>query len=228
MDFYTFSLLLGGAGLGTMAIGGFVQHGSGHDGAHSGGHHHPGGDMPATIHSAVHSSAHSVAHAPAQGVHSGGAEHGIVSSADGHPGVFAHLAVLVSPRVLFGVLLGLGTAGLLLSSYLGGALRFSVALVLAFAFERLFMTPLWNFVLGFASQPASTLETAISSEATAVTAFDANGQGIVRIELDGQVVQVLATLTSRDRALGHRVRAGEGLRVEEVDAERNRCSVTLL
>jgi hypothetical protein len=80
----------------------------------------------------------------------------------------------------------------------------------------------------FASLPAQTLESAITDEATAVTAFDANGQGIVAIEVDGQVQQILATLKPDDRLLGTRVRAGQRLRIEDVDAERNRCTVTLL
>jgi hypothetical protein len=129
--------------------------------------------------------------------------------------------------VLFGILLGFGTAGVALAPILGGAPRLLLALVAGLAFDRLLLTPLWNFMLRFASQPALTLETTITAEARAVTAFDANGQGIVQLELDGQVVQVLATLTERDRALGHRVRAGEALRIEDVDAARNRCHVTL-
>jgi hypothetical protein len=138
------------------------------------------------------------------------------------------MAWLLSPRVLFGILLGLGTAGLVLRPHLGGGLAFVVALVLGVLFERLLLAPVEKLALRFASRPALTLETAVSGEARAVTAFDDNGQGIVQIDLDGQSVQVLATLTSRDRALGHRVRAGETLRVEDVDPERNRCRVALL
>ena len=49
----------------------------------------------------------------------------------------------------------------------------------------------------FASTPASMLESAVTDEATAVTSFDANGQGIVSVEVDGQIVQILATLQPR-------------------------------
>jgi hypothetical protein len=142
----------------------------------------------------------------------------------------------VSPRVLFGILLGLGTAGIVLERLLqrglagqpGGALVFLLALAVGVSFERLLLTTLWNFTLRFASRPALTLETAVAGDATAVTAFDANGQGIVQLVVDGQLVQVLGTLTRQERALGHRVRAGETLRVEDVDAQRNRCRVSLL
>jgi hypothetical protein len=69
----------------------------------------------------------------------------------------------------------------------------------------------------------------VSDEATAVTSFDANGQGIISLEVDGQVVQVLATLRPDDRALGPaRVRAGQRVRIDEVDAAQNRCTVSLI
>jgi hypothetical protein len=47
--------------------------------------------------------------------------------------------------------------------------------------------------------------------------------------VDGQIQQILATLSANDRLLaGARVRAGQRLRIEDVDAERNRCTVTIL
>jgi translation initiation factor IF-1 len=42
------------------------------------------------------------------------------------------------------------------------------------------------------------------------------------------VVQVLGTLRAEDRALGVRVRAGDRVRIEDVDVERNRCTVSYL
>jgi hypothetical protein len=103
---------------------------------------------------------------------------------------------MTSPRFLFSLVLGFGTAGELLRPVLGGPLL---------------------------------LVAAVSDEATAVTAFDANGQGIVSLEVDGQVVQILATLRPDDRALGAaRVRAGQRVRIEDVDAEQNRCTVSLI
>jgi hypothetical protein len=96
-------------------------------------------------------------------------------------------------------------------------------------FERVLVRPLWNFAMRFASKPAVTLESAVTDEATAVTSFDANGQGIVSIEVDGQVVQILATLQRDDRALGGaRVRAGQRVRIEDVDATKNCCTVSLI
>jgi hypothetical protein len=42
------------------------------------------------------------------------------------------------------------------------------------------------------------------------------------------VVQLLGELRPEDRAAGVRVRAGDRLRVEDVDGERNRCTVSYL
>jgi predicted hotdog family 3-hydroxylacyl-ACP dehydratase len=79
----------------------------------------------------------------------------------------------------------------------------------------------------FASRPALTIESATTGDATAVTSFDANGHGIVALEIDGQVVQVLATLLPTSQGQP-KVRAGQVLRVEEVDGARNRCTVSIL
>jgi len=46
--------------------------------------------------------------------------------------------------------------------------------------------------------------------------------------VDGQVQQILAILSADDRRLGVRIHAGQRVRIDEVDAERNRCTVSLL
>ena len=45
------------------------------------------------------------------------------------------------------------------------------------------------------------------------------------LELDGQVVQVLGSLRREDRDAGVRVRAGDPVRIDDIDAQRNRCTV---
>jgi hypothetical protein len=94
------------------------------------------------------------------------------------------------------------------------------------AFEALLAGPLWRLALRFASAPAAMLEHSVADEVCAVTTFDAEGHGIVAVELDGQVVHVLGTLRREERAAGIRVRAGDRLRVEAVDDARNRCVVS--
>ena len=134
----------------------------------------------------------------------------------------------MSPRVLFSVCLGLGTTGLVLRALLGGPLLFVAALAGGVIFNRFLVTPIWNFAFRFESNPALTLESATGGEATAVSSFDANGQGLIAIDVDGHMVQVLGTLRPEDRVYRAKVPAGTKLRVEDVDAARNRCTVSLL
>jgi len=166
----------------------------------------------------------------------GSSAHGHVHSGHAHGGHTHHLhgdalisraLTLMSPRILFSVLLGLGTTGVVLRPVLGGPLLFLAALAGGIVLERALVAPLWRFSMGFASKPAETLEHAVLDDATAVTNFDAHGNGIVAVELDGQVVQILGTLQASDRAMGVRVRAGTRLRIEDVDTTRNRCTVSV-
>jgi len=135
---------------------------------------------------------------------------------------------LTSPRVLFSLFIGFGTTGLAIRSALSRSLTLVAAVAGGLLFEQLLVGPVWNFLMRFASAPALTLESVLQDEVQAVTGFDANGHGLVTAEVDGQVVQVLATLRPEDRATGVRIRAGDRLRVEEVDGRRNRCVVSPL
>ena len=224
MDLYISSLLLGATGLTAMALSGLGSHGHaggghGHAGHAHLGHGHAGhaqlghGHGPAQVH-AVQNSAAAHAH------------HAVSHGASGAAGrVFWAIA---SPRFLFSFALGFGATGLIARPFLGGPLLAATAIAGAVLFERSLVSPLWNFLMRFASKPARTLESALADEATAVTAFDSNGQGIVSLEVDGQIQQILATLTPEDRRLGVHVRAGQQVRIDDVDAERNRCTVSLL
>lgn len=135
--------------------------------------------------------------------------------------------MLMSPRILFSVFLGLGLTGVVLRPVLGGPLLFLAALAGGVLLERALVAPLWRFAMRFASEPAQLLESAVLDEGTAVTAFDAQGHGIVAVELDGQVVQILGTLQPADRAMGVQVRAGMRVRIEDVDTTRYRCTVSV-
>ena len=197
MDFYTTSLVLGAVGLSIMGLSGIGRHGHGPGSSHVRGGH-------AHIH--AHPHAYAYPHVDA---------------------LFSRALMVMSPRILFSVLLGLGTTGVVLRSVLGGAPLFLAALAGGVALERAVVAPLWRLLMRFASQPAQTLESVVLDEGTAVTAFDANGHGIVAVELDGQVVQILATLQPADRAMGMRIRAGTRVRIEDVDPTRNRCTVSV-
>jgi len=213
MDPYLTSLALGGVGLAAMAFTGLAHHGHGGSASHSGVHGH--GSHGHGLGGAGHGHGHA-------GSHTADSHHG-PSKAHGSQTLLA----LVSPRTLFSLCLGFGTAGVVLRTFLHGPLLLAGAVVGAVLFERLLVGPIWKFVLRFESSPAQTLDSAVSSEATATSTFDKTGHGLVSVEVDGQVVQLLGSLSQTDRALGVSVRAGARLRIEEVDVERNRCTVSL-
>jgi hypothetical protein len=221
MDFYSFSLLLGGVGLTAMAVSGIGQRGHmgragrGARGGSKGQGHAGASKLAAARHSAKHGG-HTAKHGGARPAH---------RAATRASGV---LWALMSPKTIFSVMLGVGTTGLLLESTLSGIVLAGVSVAGGVAFNRLLVTPIWNFALRFASAPAVTLDSCITDHATAVTGFDASGHGVVAVELDGQIVQVLGTLWPADRAAGVKVRAGQRVRIEEVNAARNRCSVSAL
>lgn len=230
MDPYLFCLILGFAGLVIMAASGVASHG--HD---AGGHSHGGkeigghGTRDLGHHHGHEIHVKDVAHVHAKDVGDHDATH-LHDTHDGHDAsgdsVSDYLLSLLSPRVGFSILVGVGAAGLLLDPFLGGVLLLAAAVAAGFLFEGLLVRPFWNFFFRFASTPAQTLESALMDRATAVTGFDAQGQGLVSIVLDGQIVQLLGTLRPEDRATGVRVRAGDALTVEEVDGKRNRCIVS--
>ncbi len=215
MDPYTFSLTLGGVGLGVMALSGFAQaaHVGHSHGAHGHGHGH--------AHDSHAGDGHTT-HIPA-----GGARHAGLRGARGAPGA-SRLLALLQPRVAFSVLVGFGAAGLLLRPLVPEPGLVITSLGAGLLFEWGLVAPVWRFLFRFASAPAQTLESVVSDEARAVTGFDANGNGLVAVELDGQVVQLLATLNAAERAAARKVRAGDRLRIEAVDDTRNRCTVTYL
>ncbi len=124
-------------------------------------------------------------------------------------------------------MVGFGAGGIA-ATPLGEPWRLVAAVAASAAFELLAVGPLWRFFFRFESKPAMTLESAIEDDARAVTGFDADGCGLVAVDVDGQIIQLLATLTSDDLARGVRVRSGDLVRIAYVDAARGRCTVTTI
>jgi hypothetical protein len=212
MDTFFLVLLVGFGGLMLMALIGLGHHS--HHGAHghapSGAHghaaHHHGASLPTVKGGPSHS------HAPASA----------------HGAAFA-LLTLTSPRIIFTLLMGFGAAGMVLRPLADNpVLRFTLAVVGAAGLEILVARPLWGFLFRFASNPARTLDSAVCEEGCAVTNFDSTGHGLISLQLDGQHMQVLGSLSPEDRLSGQRVRAGERLFICAVDARRNRCTVSRL
>jgi hypothetical protein len=215
MDLYIFCVVLGAAGMAAMAFLGFASsHSAGHHAAghHAAGHHAAG-------HHGHETSGHEMHGVGGAHTHSVVRSHGV---AQGH----AHLWSWLSPRVLFNFLVGFGATGLILEKLVGPMLALPIAFVGGFAFETFIVRPIFNSLFRFESRPAQTLESALMSEGRAVTGFDANGNGLISLELGGEVVQVLGTQLKEDRAAGVRIRAGDTVRIEDVDGARNRCTVS--
>jgi hypothetical protein len=176
---------------------GHANNGHGHAG-HGHGHHHHG-------------------HGP--DAHQHGHAHGSASSGKW----LGELLPLLSPRRLFSMALGFGAVGMVFVK-LPLLLSLPLAIAGALAFEYFLVAPYWNLLTSFASRPAKTLEGAVMTRAKAVTNFN-NGEGLIELELDGQVRQMLGVLLPAERASG--VRSGEMVRIVEVKASGN-CVVSKL
>ena len=221
-----------------MAFLGFAgSHGGGEHGHDTAGH-----DMGiGSTHGHSIAPSHGVGHGAHEVVHIGGAPHSVVHApvAHGHGETHAaahhaheaggwksHLWSWLSPRVMFNFLVGFGATGLIVERLVGPVLALPIAIVGGVAFEALVVRPIFKSLFRFESSPAQTLESALMSEGRAVTGFDAGGNGLIAVELGGEVVQVLGTQLIEERAAGVRIRAGDSVRIEEVDSKRNRCTVS--
>lgn len=213
MDLYIFCVVLGAAGMAAMAFLGFTSsHGGGHHTHDPSGHemHGVGGSQTNAHVATPHAIAHAAPHAR-----------------DASAGSKMHLPwSWLSPRVMFNFLVGFGATGLVAERLVGPVLALPLAVLGGVAFEAFVVRPIFNSLFRFESQPAQTLESALMSEGKAVTGFDANGNGLIALELGGEVVQVLGTQLGDDRKAGVRIRAGDIVRIEEVDSTRNRCTVS--
>lgn len=215
-----------------MALLGFAgSHGGGHHSHDTGGHDMHGHAISSSHgHSSMPSDGHSVA--PPHGhpiatthghAHAPGSSH----THDVHPdGWKSSVFSWLSPRVLFNFLVGFGATGLIVERLVGPVLALPIAALGGIGFEVFVVRPLFNSLFRFESQPAQTLESALMSEGRAVTGFDANGNGLIALELGGEVVQVLGTQLKDERQSGVRIRAGDIVRIEGVDDSRNRCTVS--
>ncbi len=174
-------------------------------GAHSGAH----GSHSSAAHGTHAHAAHNTPHTPA-------------------PPGFYWLA-LVSPRVLFAAILGFGLTGMVLRGFLPLLLVVPAALLGAFLFETLLIRPLWTFLLSFQSRPGSTFEqSGPLTRAKAATDFNAQGDGLIELEFDGQVRQVLGTLEPEERRAGLQVKRGDAVRVLTVNPSNGNCQVSKL
>lgn len=205
-------------------------------GGHSGGHAHTGGHSLGHGqahalghgHAAAHGQPHSLARPSGQSpMARGGHARGLrVREAGDGSTPFATALGTLCPVNIFGLFLGFGATGMIFGTLLGFQALVIASCVGALVFTFGMVKPLMNWLAGFATQPSVGLEGMIFQEAEAITGFDAEGRGIVRLTLDGQHVQLLATLDLLEVEKGVQVRKGEKLIVTEVDSVKNSCRVT--
>lgn len=203
---YIFLFLVGVIGFFAMAGLSFMH--SGHD-SHSGNHGSTG------EHLGGHAS-HGHHHARAAFRHAKGAK----SRHDDQ------VRFLISPLDIFSLCLGAGATGELLRTRLPWAQVAIAAFFGAVVFNYVLVKPLMGALLRFASRPSDGLEGKVAQKAEAATRFDPAGRGLVKLSLDGEVVQLLGILDSEELRSGVRVLKGDPLIVIEVDAARNQCHVT--
>jgi hypothetical protein len=110
------------------------------------------------------------------------------------------------------------------AAHLTSASAALVALGPALLVEGILIRPVWNLLFRFRAEATSPLEELIFCEAEAVVPFR-NGRGVVATIRDGRRIQLGARLCDRDAACP--VLFGQRLRIEDVDARRERVTVSL-
>lgn len=201
---YALLLLVGFLGFVAMAGAGFLHSGHGHRAAGGDCHHNFTSVKP------LHQHASSGAHHP-------------VKAFKGKSG---YSWWVITPLDLFAMSLGAGAAGTLLQKTLEPGPLVAAAVSGAALFNFGIVKPLMSALLKFASRESHGLEGSVAHPAEAATRFDDHGRGLVRLSLDGQIVQLLATLESEEQARGVQVAKGDSVTIVEVDASRNTCRVT--
>jgi hypothetical protein len=132
-----------------------------------------------------------------------------------------------SPRAVFSVLALYGACGNALVQAAHVPIGWAALLAIgpALLVERILIRPVWNLLFRFQGGASSPLEELMLTEAHAVVPFR-NGRGIITTIRDGRRVQLNARLCEQDAAAP--VHVGQRLRIEDVDARRERVTVSLL
>ena len=209
---YTILFLIGLIGLGAMLLMGF-----GHTGAHGGHIGHEGGH------------AGHIGHGDSGHAH-GGHDHSHHGDDNGQGGkTFPGAGLfwqLISPLTLMTLCLGAGATGLLVrDQHWSGMVTGLVAALGAVGLNVLIVRPMLGLVFRFASKPSLALEGTRAKTAEAASKFDESGRGVVTVNVDGQVVRVLANLEAEDRPNAGLIKPGDSLTVTAVDGHSNSCTV---
>lgn len=138
------------------------------------------------------------------------------------------LLSVMSPLGFFAMCLGGGVGGLLGGRFVAPSLLPYVAIASAIFMNFGVVRPMFRTLLGFASTPAKALEGSLASQAEAVSRFDDQGRGVVRLTVDGESIRLLAHLEQTELQDAMMIRPGDALIITEVDAARNVCKVSRL
>jgi hypothetical protein len=136
------------------------------------------------------------------------------------------VSYLPTPLDLFSFCVGAGLSGALFQKVVLGSSIWIIAALGGLVFDFLVVRQIFALAFKFASKPSLGLEALVASPAEAITRFDDKGMGMVRVVMEGQVVQLLATLSPSESASGVTVHKGDQVILLEVDPKRNTCFVT--
>lgn len=206
MSIYLILFLAGAIGIGATALMG-LGHGTGGHRGHGGhgGHGHGG-----------HGHGHG-----AKGGHRGGRHS---SQSDG-TNAWSNLLLAISPIDIFGFAFGAGAFGLLFKTIVSPGLLPWMAVLGALLFTYGFVKPIFALAAKFVSKPSEGIEGMVAKTGIAISKFDAQGRGIVKLILDDEEKQLLAIQDSSEFALGNQIQRGDELLIVEVDPVKNSCRV---
>lgn len=119
----------------------------------------------------------------------------------------------------------MGATGILLRDHISGPLLWGAAIAGGIMFTFLLVRPMMRLILNFASKPSQGLAGQLAHPAEAVSNFDNHGRGLIRLTVDGEVKQLLATLDPFEMERGVSIVKGELVMIAEIDTERGTCVV---
>src|SRR6185436_18128034 len=122
----------------------------------------------------------------------------------------------LSPLDLFSYCAGAGLGAFLMRPYMQRSWLPLAAILGAILFDLLVTKTILRTMMKVSADPSLGLEGTVATEGVAATNFDENGKGLVRLTLDGQIVQLLATLEAPELSAGVRVKKGDTLLVVNV------------
>jgi hypothetical protein len=126
---------------------------------------------------------------------------------------------------VFSFAMGAGFLGLLFRPYVPKEQTIYYALVGGIVFDLLITKVILFMLSRFIGEESQGLEGSVAFPGVAVSSFDSSGRGLIKLTLDGQIVQLLATLEEHERRAGVQVKKGDALMVVEVDPTHNECKV---